>query len=247
MVVSTLPAILITGLDFLTISLANIWSFLLMIVLNAIAYFILGKQIFSVLAIGKIPDAAKTESEKKNYIQQIKKALKPHQAARFLPNAKTKFMHGFAFVVLAICALGTLSFFAKEAYVSFKNPNLNYYYVFNNVVITGGRGENIIIPKTIDKRKVTKIGDHAFENNQTVKKVVINNGIKELGSSAFKDCINLEEATVPSTIIKVDSANAPFEGCNNLKQFLYQGTEFSPSDLLGTDYQEKMFNINLSK
>ena len=47
--------------------------------------------------------------------------------------------------------------------------------------------------------------------------------------------------------LKVDSANAPFEGCNNLKQFLYQGTDFSPSDLLGADYQEKMFSINISK
>lgn len=247
LVFSTIPVILVTILDFLTISLANIWSFLIMLVLNVAAYFVLGKQVFSVLAIGKIPDAAKSDSEKKNYIQQIKKALKPHQAARFLPNAKTKRMHTFTFVVLAICAFATFSFFVKEAYVGFKNSNLNYYYVFNNVVVTGGRGESVVIPKTIDKRKVIKIGNNAFENNQTIKKVVINNGIKELGSSCFKNCINLEEATVPSTINKVDSANAPFEGCNNLKQFLYQGTDFSPSDLLGADYQEKMFNINLNK
>ena len=72
-----------------------------------------------------------------------------------------------------------------------------------------------------------------------------NSGAKfNLSAIDWKKRDNLENVTIPSTIKKIDSGHAPFEDCVNLKEFLYQGTEFTPTDLLGSDYQEKMFEIN---
>lgn len=244
---SIIPVILATILDFATFSITNVWSVLLMLIINTACYIVFGKQFFKVLNIGKIPDSIRSETDKQSYLQQIKKVLNANQAAKFIPSEKTKKMHMIGFITLACCFLMTLSFFVKETAVSTKNKNLNYYYVFNSAVVTGGRGEEITIPVTINKRPVTRIGKDAFKGSKNIKTVIISNGVKEISSSAFQNCENLENVTVPATIKRVDAANPPFEGCNNLKQFLYQGNDITPSEFLGTDYQEKMFNINFIK
>ena len=132
-----------------------------------------------------------------------------------------------------------MSFFVKELVVKVQNRNLNYYYVFNEVVITGGNAEEVIIPKTIGGKTVTKIGRKAFYGDDKITEVIINNGIVEIGSFAFSECKNLKKVTVPATVERLGTT--PFIKSVNIEQFLYQGTYFSPSDFLGPDYQTEMF------
>ena len=133
----------------------------------------------------------------------------------------------------------TLSFFIKELVVKVQNRNLEYYYLFDEVVISGGTAEQLIIPKTISGKTVTRIGMNAFVRNDNIKEVIISNGIKEIGSYAFSECKGLKKVTVPASIERMGTT--PFVESINIEEFLYQGTYFSPSDFLGKNYQTEMF------
>ena len=68
--------------------------------------------------------------------------------------------------------------------------------------ITGhiGQVEELVIPKTIDGKRVTKIGDSAFKDCKTLKSVVIPNGVTRIGDSAFKGCIMLRKISIPRSV-----------------------------------------------
>lgn len=57
---------------------------------------------------------------------------------------------------------------------------------------TSGAGEIIYIPSVIDGNIITSIADGAFKDNLDIKGVIIEDGIKSIGSEAFKGCLNLE-------------------------------------------------------
>ena len=73
-----------------------------------------------------------------------------------------------------------------------------------------GSDTDVIIPSEIDGKKVTSIGDAAFENSSIVS-VVIPDGVKELGWRAFASCRNLEKVTMPDGVR--DMGICVFEGC----------------------------------
>ena len=53
-------------------------------------------------------------------------------------------------------------------------------------------------------------------NKDSVRRVVIVNGIKEIGHSAFYGCISLQEITIPNSVTSIGSY--AFSGCNSLKE-----------------------------
>lgn len=77
-----------------------------------------------------------------------------------------------------------------------------------------GTAQTLTVPATINGRKVY-IDYNAFAHNETLKKVVVSEGITHILSGAFAYCTNLEEINVPSTlqIVWDDS----FTGSNKLK------------------------------
>ncbi|MBR2891787.1 MAG: leucine-rich repeat protein [Bacilli bacterium] len=235
---STIPVILASLLCYLTISVGNITQILLMIGINAVGYFFFVKKLLNVLSLGKVSRALSNEDEKNRYFQQIKKALKPEEAAKFLPSRYGRKMHLAGYVLLVICVLMTSFIVIKESVIKVKNKNLDYYYIFNSVVITGGSGEKIIVPSIIGGKDVIKIDDEAFKSDSDLKELIISNGIKEIGDNAFSDCKKLVNVTVPASIKKL--GKTPFEDSIYIKEFLYQGKYFSPADFLGNDYQKEM-------
>ncbi|MBQ2891970.1 MAG: leucine-rich repeat protein [Bacilli bacterium] len=239
LVLSIFPILITTLISFWTLSIANVVEIIFILAINGFAYYGFLKKLFKCLSIGKISRNITTEEEKFNYLQQIKKALKPEQAAKFIPSQISKKIHRFGYIVLTICLILSMSFLVKELVVKVKNRNLSYYYVFNEVVITGGSGEEVIIPKTIGGKTVTKIGRKAFYQDNKITEVIINNGIVEIGSYAFAECKNLKKVTVPATIERLGTT--PFIKSINIEEFLYQGTYFAPSDFLGPNYQTEMF------
>jgi len=74
--------------------------------------------------------------------------------------------------------------------------------------------------------EVTKIEDYNFKeygpsNNAfmfcaSLREVVLNDGLTEIGRSAFQGCVSLQKITIPSTVTKID-ADA-FNDCVNLRE-----------------------------
>ena len=56
------------------------------------------------------------------------------------------------------------------------------------------------------------MGDSAFTFNQTITKIIFNEGLTYIGKYAFMDCTALTEVLFPSTLAEIDSyafANCP--------------------------------------
>lgn len=233
--------VLVTIACFWTLTFSSLSSALVILVLNGIGYALLIKKVFNILNFAKLPNTIQTDIEKKQYYQQLRKALEPKQAAMFLPNYFKEINFRKVIVVCAICLLSTLSFVVKDTIVKIQNNNLNYYYMFGEVIITGGHGKEIYIPSTIDGREVTTISARAFYGSSKLEKVVIAEGVTEIESKAFGNCSNLEYVKLPTTINRV--RNTPFEGCNDLKYFIYNGSMVTRTKLLGNNYKQEMVNI----
>lgn len=78
--------------------------------------------------------------------------------------------------------------------------------------------EEIVIP-SIFKR----IGKGAFENNQTLKKVIFSRGLKEIDDCAFKGCKNLEKVQFANTIYRIGME--AFRYCTSLKTVEQNGSK----------------------
>ena len=85
--------------------------------------------------------------------------------------------------------------------------------------------ERIVIKSKVGNKKITAIANEAFISNQSLKEVVIEDGIKYIGKNtslhnlddgAFAYCYNLEKIVFPSTLKKI--SKCAFYGCKNLKE-----------------------------
>lgn len=62
--------------------------------------------------------------------------------------------------------------------------------------------------------KVTGIANNAFNNNDSIKKVIIPNSVKTIGSKAFYDCNSIKNVSLGNKVSTIKS-NA-FSNCNKL-------------------------------
>ena len=90
--------------------------------------------------------------------------------------------------------------------------------------ITGykGRGGTVVVPSKIGGKKVTKIGDTAFkiiENyNISPTKIIIPEGITDIGQIVFYWCDKLESVELPSTLRNMYTDVPAFYICRSLKE-----------------------------
>lgn len=99
------------------------------------------------------------------------------------------------------------------------DSNSDSYYVvgyFDNI------GSNLVIPSTYDGKPVTTIEQNAFKGCTTLKSVVIQQGVKQIGYGAFDGCSNLTSVVVPVSITFMD--NNAFNNCSSSLSFYYKGT-----------------------
>ena len=76
-----------------------------------------------------------------------------------------------------------------------------------------GNGNVAHIPSTYNGKTITRILDNAFDGKTKLTKVVIPEGVVEIGKDAFNGCTNLEDITLPSSIRKIGVrafANIPY-------------------------------------
>ncbi len=79
-----------------------------------------------------------------------------------------------------------------------------------------GEESVIEIPAEMDGKKITAIGKGAFEENESVEKVIVPEGVELIEKNAFKGCIYLEEVVLPESC--TDIGASAFEDCKILKK-----------------------------
>ncbi|MEG1551529.1 MAG: leucine-rich repeat domain-containing protein, partial [Oscillospiraceae bacterium] len=77
-----------------------------------------------------------------------------------------------------------------------------------------GTDENVVVPSYILGFEVVEILDNAFNLNDKIKTVTVQNGILSIGQFAFNNCINLEKVVLPDSIQEI--GNWAFQGCKKL-------------------------------
>ena len=97
-----------------------------------------------------------------------------------------------------------------------------YEYRINDdrtVTITkyNGTEKNLVIPDTIDGYPVYAIGEGAFQENQTLKTVVVPEGVEDIQNEAFVYCTALEKVVLPNTVGNIGIA--AFAYCESLQEF----------------------------
>lgn len=76
-----------------------------------------------------------------------------------------------------------------------KGKLLNFFDLeMDGLAVVGHLGEatEIILPKG-----VTKIGEYAFHNNESLRKVTLPDSVTQIEDWAFSDCTSLEEIHIP--------------------------------------------------
>ena len=111
--------------------------------------------------------------------------------------------------------------------------------------ITGynGSAANVTIPSTIYGYKVSALSDTAFLSNKNIRSVIIPNGVLRIGALCFDSCTNLQEITIPDSVMYIvrsgDARSGGFlQFCDSLKEItLGSGLEnfFVTYDLNGSD------------
>ena len=99
----------------------------------------------------------------------------------------------------------------QESGLIFSMINSNTAYEVSGLGIAQG---DIVIPDTYRGLPVTKIGDQAFYNKNTVLSVVIGKNVTEIGERAFANCSFLTSLTLPDSL-KVIGKQA-FQSCRVL-------------------------------
>ena len=103
-----------------------------------------------------------------------------------------------------------------------KNNKIDQYSYMSN---SSGNGVTItkylisdprpVIPREIDGRTVTAIGDKAFYECGSLTSVTIPDSVTSIGDEAFYECRSLTSVTIPDSVTSI--GNSAFYGCTYLK------------------------------
>lgn len=100
----------------------------------------------------------------------------------------------------------------------YKYGELSYIINDNDTITIVGCDANVTIvtiPETIDERRVTEIGDHAFWGRIDLTEVIIPSSVNKIGDYAFELCRGLTYIEIPSSILSI--GNSSFANCDKLQ------------------------------
>jgi len=85
-----------------------------------------------------------------------------------------------------------------------------------------GDANSLKIPAEIDGKRVTSIGEGAFERNTNITIVTIPNSVTSIGSTAFWNCNSLSSITIPNSVTSIEWY--AFRNCKSLTSVRFEGT-----------------------
>ncbi len=141
----------------------------------------------------------------------------------------------FMVVILALMVMMPAEFIASAATYG----DFEYTVSKNEVRIDSYKGSqtDVTIPSSIQGFPVTSIKINAFQYNNTIKKVVIPDGVTKIDSYAFASCYELCDVCLPDGLLKIN--DHAFYNCKALKHIelpdglTYLGTSaFADSGLI---------------
>ncbi len=93
-------------------------------------------------------------------------------------------------------------------------------------------GGDLIIPNTVDRKKVTEIGDYSFKNKKGYQSLTVPETVEVIGRNAFEGCTGLRSIDIKSGVETIRSG--AFNGCTGLRSVTIQnGVETIESDAFG--------------
>ncbi len=112
---------------------------------------------------------------------------------------------------------------------------------WNPTVLTvGGRQHSDI--KDVTLPNLISIGANAFEGTE-IAEILFSGKLKDIGDSAFKNCIKLKSIFIPSSVTSL--GRSAFEGCRNLESaYLGDGLKVIPSKCFAKCHNLKEVDIS---
>ena len=132
-----------------------------------------------------------------------------------------KAMSVFMSAMLTLGSLGAVSLTAgaqESIGTVTKITSGDFVYTVEDNVATivdyTGSAYALLIPQTIDGRKIVRIGDYALSKKAKLNSVVVPESVESIGSSAFEDSVDLKKVTLPDGVTKIGPS--AFYGCSKL-------------------------------
>ena len=114
----------------------------------------------------------------------------------------------------------------EDTFEAKTSDGFEYSVENGEATITGytGSAKNITIPSqvlTVNNNRfviypVTKIGEKAFRDNETIEFVTIPDSVNSIGKYAFDECVSLEKINIPSGVTVIEDNT--FYGCWSLSE-----------------------------
>ena len=79
----------------------------------------------------------------------------------------------------------------------------------------------VVVPREIDGKPVTAIGEHAFSGCGEITSLIIPDSISDIGYMAFAHCTNIVSLSIPSSVTNLSAV--AFEGCSRLQSLSLYG------------------------
>lgn len=132
-----------------------------------------------------------------------------------------KIMSVFMSAMLTLGSLGAVSLTAgaqESIGTVTKITSGDFVYTVEDNVATivdyTGSANALVIPQTIDGRKIVRIGDYALSKKAKLNSIVVPESVESIGSSAFEDSVDLKKVTLPDGVTKIGPS--AFYGCSKL-------------------------------
>lgn len=99
-----------------------------------------------------------------------------------------------------------------------KDGDFVFVYKNDHYVLTWYKGKDkvVTVPQSFRGKPVTEIARDAFKENIFINKVVLPEGLREIGIFAFFGCYNLKEVSFPKSLRNICTYS--FGRCNSLKE-----------------------------
>lgn len=131
-----------------------------------------------------------------------------------------KILKGLIPVLFAFAVIFAFpSAFKTLAKAYYTDGNLSYKTSGDEASIVGCKPEAsgyIVIPETLGGYPVVAIGDSSFKDCKNITELKIPSSVKSIGSHAFEDCIGLAKISIPDSVENIGFS--AFNGCTSLKE-----------------------------